>query len=1118
MTRRLPLLLLTAALTVAAGQVRAEDAKPARRFVYAGDADIAPFESLDASGQPAGFNIEVLRALARDAGVEIEIRLGDWNQSRADFDAGKVDLINFSLSEERARAYLWLARTWTVHHSLLFAARSKPYPASLSELGGESIAAPERSLVAEMLQASPKPQPVVITTSTDTEALHLLKDGAVTAVGGGSLVMRARAAQLGLRDLVELPLQSLPYGLATTKGRGDELAWVPRSMARLRDAGTLDSLAEKYLVEPGPPRTWWDYRIWLLSILGVALIALTGAWFWNRTLLRRVKERTREMEEAMQRGEGLLRSLAANEQRFQTFMTLSSEGIARLELDEPLATFRPKEEQIAHILRTARVAECNESFARMMQQACPGDLAGKLIGEIAPDPGQVEETVRLIVESGYQIANREARRSRRNGESRWVSASLVGMVEGAFLKGLWLTQRDITPRKEAEERLLVRGRMMEAVAFSSTALLEPGSWKDHVPAALARLGEAVGVGSAYIVENRETSTGQLAVQFTHEWTIPGVPALVGHPGFQGLVWPEDSPLRKDLSERKTVARRVRDLTPHGRELFNALGLKSLLVVPIFVRDQWWGALGFGDFQNEREWLDAEIEAIKTAGASLGASLLREQAEDALRASEKKHRDIVAFAPEGIYQSTREGTVVMANQEFARLLGYERSEEVIGLSLPHDVYFDPAERERLIATHEGVGHATRVEVRFLKRDASMFWAEISAHRIEDASGQLRLFEGFVQDITPRKAAEAERERFALALERAAEEWHRTFDAVDVAIVVLDPRGRVTRINRPAVEMLGLAPDQVLAHSIYELPDQEPWRTAARMVDSVAQRRESATARAAADELSKTWEVTAYLAPAGHDREERIILVVRDISRLVALQESLRHSETMSAMGSLVAGVAHEVRNPLFSISATVDALESELGERQEYAELTELLRSQVGRLRQLMRDLLDYGKPPVLRRAPVHSREILKRAMRACSSLAKEREVRLVEEAADDMPLINVDGSRLEQVFQNLVANALQHSPRDTTVRALARLRPEADLVEFVVEDEGAGMAPDEIPHLFEPFFSRRKGGTGLGLSVVQRIVEAHGGRVSAANREGGGAIFTVRLPATIMEKEEAVNG
>ena len=1116
--RRLPLFLL-ASLAVVTTSVRAQEAKPRPRFVYTGDADFAPFDYLDASGQPTGFNVDLVRALARDAGVEVEIRLGDWNQARADVDAGKADLISLAYSEERARTYLWLARTWTMHQCLLFRIRPRPYPAGLDDLSGESIAVQERSAVAEMLLAQKTAPPRITTVSTQVEALRLLDDGAVTGVGGVSLTLRVAAARLGQGDFVELPLRAAPYGLVGARGRGAELGWVASSMAHLREAGTLEALAEKYLVDPAPPRTWWDYRYWFLSILAALLLAGMLSLAWNRSLLERVKARTREMEAAMERGQELMRSLSRNEQRFQTFMALTSEGIARLELDEPLAIDREEAEQVAHILRNARVAECNEAFSKMLHEACPANLVGLLIGDLSVAPQEVEESARAIVRSGYRLINLEVRRSRRGGAPRWISASVVGVVEQGRLKSIWLTQQDIEARKEAEESLRVRGRILEAVAFSSARLLESGSWEDHIDDVLARLGHAVGVGCAYIVENRQQPDGVIRTRVTHEWTVPGVPALTRAPAFQDLVWPDGSPLRDALSGRRTVATLVRDLTPTGRLLFEPIGLKSLLAVPIFVRDEWWGVLGFGDFLNERAWLDAEIEALKAAGASLGAALVREQAEEAAQATAAKHRDIVAFAPAGIYQATREGTVVMANLEFARLLGYERSEDVIGLSMGASVYFEAAERERLIAEYAAIGHAQRVEVRLKRRDGSVFWAEMSAHAVNrDESDEPQFFEGFVQDITARKAADEERERFGRVLERAADEWHRTFDAVDVAVLVLDRFGRLTRINRPALDLLGPEYSEVLGHTIEELEAREPWASAAHMVESVVQTRERASARAVDRLAGKTWELTAYLAQAGQGGEERIILVVRDISRLIELQESLRHSETMSAMGSLVAGVAHEVRNPLFSISATVDALESELGERQEYAELTGLLRSQVSRLRQLMRDLLDYGKPPVLRLAPVHPREVLRRAARACAGLAREREVQVVEEVPEAAPQISVDGSRLEQVFQNLFANAIQHSPRGARVRATLRIRPEDPAPEFVVEDEGSGIPEDEIPHLFEPFFSRRKGGTGLGLSVVQRIVEAHGGRVTAANRATPGAVFTVRLPASVIEKAEEAHG
>jgi signal transduction histidine kinase len=108
----------------------------------------------------------------------------------------------------------------------------------------------------------------------------------------------------------------------------------------------------------------------------------------------------------------------------------------------------------------------------------------------------------------------------------------------------------------------------------------------------------------------------------------------------------------------------------------------------------------------------------------------------------------------------------------------------------------------------------------------------------------------------------------------------------------------------------------------------------------------------------------------------------------------------------------------------------------------------------------------------------------------------------------MDVGRMEQVFENLIKNAIQHSPSGGTVRAAARLGGEEPNLNVVctVEDEGPGFPEEDIPRMFQPFFSRRRGGTGLGLSIVQRIVEAHGGSIVAANRAGGGAVFAVTLP------------
>ncbi len=400
-------------------------------------------------------------------------------------------------------------------------------------------------------------------------------------------------------------------------------------------------------------------------------------------------------------------------------------------------------------------------------------------------------------------------------------------------------------------------------------------------------------------------------------------------------------------------------------------------------------------------------------------------------------------------------------------------------------------------------AVAVFVRLLVRafSESLGRALASERTLAEANRELETRTARVQ------AQEAEQERLNGALVHAAAEWQRAFDSVDTSLLILDRDGRITRINRAARDLLGMDYPEVLGRRIEDLAPRGLWETGAEVVEIARRTGAPASAHTADEAGGRTWDLSACLSARAPVGDERMILAVRDITRLVALQESLRRSETMSAMGSLVAGVAHEVRNPLFSISAAFDVLEIELGDREDYAEWAKLLRLQVVRLSQLMQDLLDYGKPTLLNPTAADPGETIRRALNSCAALARERGVTLVESLFPEIPRLEMDAGRMEQVFENLVANAIQHSPPGGRVRVAARLGPARDApVEFTVEDEGTGLAEADISRLFEPFFSRRQGGTGLGLSIVQRIVEAHGGRVAAANRAAGGAVFEISLP------------
>jgi signal transduction histidine kinase len=253
--------------------------------------------------------------------------------------------------------------------------------------------------------------------------------------------------------------------------------------------------------------------------------------------------------------------------------------------------------------------------------------------------------------------------------------------------------------------------------------------------------------------------------------------------------------------------------------------------------------------------------------------------------------------------------------------------------------------------------------------------------------------------------------------------------------------------------------------------------------------------------------AWVDDAGGD-DSRIILVATEVTRLMELQTRLRRNETMAAMGAIVAGVAHEVRNPLFSISAVVDAVEATFGAREELQPYVEVLRSEVKRLNHLTQELFEYGRPTRGEWVEGAVRPVVEDALSACELAGAQAGVVVVRELAPELPPVRMDSRRLFHVFRNVVENAVQHSPAGTTVHVATEVVEEAGRpwVRCTVRDGGPGFREEDLPHVFEPFFSKRRGGTGLGLSIVQRILEEHQGHIRLRNHVSGGAEVTLLLP------------
>lgn len=243
----------------------------------------------------------------------------------------------------------------------------------------------------------------------------------------------------------------------------------------------------------------------------------------------------------------------------------------------------------------------------------------------------------------------------------------------------------------------------------------------------------------------------------------------------------------------------------------------------------------------------------------------------------------------------------------------------------------------------------------------------------------------------------------------------------------------------------------------------------------------------------------------------MLLIRDMTEYRSLETKVRLSQKLAAVGQLAAGIAHEVRNPLASISGSVQLLQRELSENSEHQRLMDIVLREIQRLDGLISDFLKYARltPPVL--SAINAASILSDAINLFANNAKhgediERKVRVRNEVSRDEVVI-ADAKQISQIIWNMLNNAAEAMTSGGTITVTSRRFQH--FLDIVVEDEGPGIPNELAERIFEPFFTTKSRGTGLGLSIAYQIIEAHQGRIFVENRVPRGARFHVLLPRAL---------
>ena len=528
-------------------------------------------------------------------------------------------------------------------------------------------------------------------------------------------------------------------------------------------------------------------------------------------------------------------------------------------------------------------------------------------------------------------------------------------------------------------------------------------------------------------------------------------------------------------------------------------------VSLFLQRRQWSGVVRVQLKHEPtpRFFDCTLHPILCDTEVVGVSVM---ARDITRQRDRETRftELFETLQEGIYFSTPDGRLLDCNNALVRMLGYDSKEELLATPVAN-LYFNIADREDEKSRMEQATGFRQHEIQLKRKDGSRLYCFDTSRVVFNASGVPERYQGALIDVTEVREMQ---ERL-----RDQEEFRQQLvDSFPDVILVFDAEGKYKFVSRRVRELLGYEPEDFVGRSL--IADATPASLDLQRVfhDLVTGRQTYASVEYNAEHRDGTWRTLRTTAAPLHDARGGVcgvVVSVRDVTDVKQMEQQLIQSERLAAMGQMIDGFAHELNNPLTAILGALELLETTTPDPAT-ARKYELVKQQARRAAEVVQNLLFFSRPPAPGKAPLNVSELVQRSV-----ALHEHSLRSSGVSVDFLPDLSLpsvvgDPHQLMQVFLNLIINAEQ-AIREVRQRGTLRVRMgrESDRVWISFQDDGPGIPPDAVDKIFDPFFTTKRPGrgTGLGLSVAMAILKKYDGTIDVQAAPGGGAVFTVHVPA-----------
>jgi two-component system sensor histidine kinase HydH len=329
-----------------------------------------------------------------------------------------------------------------------------------------------------------------------------------------------------------------------------------------------------------------------------------------------------------------------------------------------------------------------------------------------------------------------------------------------------------------------------------------------------------------------------------------------------------------------------------------------------------------------------------------------------------------------------------------------------------------------------------------------------------------------------------------------------------LLSVDLDGKIISYNLLALELLGMQEYEIKDMDINGFPDFKETGIFKKLEDCVSVLdREINYHKKSAETVPLALSITPIMGEG--DSCQGAVIILRDLREIKQLEEKVRRSEKLAAIGELAASVAHEIRNPLSSIKGFAQYLRHALKDKPREKEYAETMVSEVDRINTVVTDLLTFARPMESELVPTDVTELIEHTVRLIQADAQTRNIN-VQIRISDLSKIPLDANQMTQAILNLLLNALQAVRNGGRIEVGAELNTSDSLLKIWVEDDGSGISADQKKKIFDPFFTTREKGTGLGLAIVHKIVENHRGEINLESPPVGkkqGTRIALSIPA-----------